>query len=159
METTSHRSAGITASAVLSVLIGIAILLLWGFFFRGILAIPPNANGKYVFQLFPVLCGLIILVPPLLAAISIRMGIGLFQLRTWARKVALLWASFCSTFCLAIVALRPFETFFLPTDFVSESFYFLQFLALTAIVSLLPVSVWWLFYFRLASVKAQFEPL
>ncbi len=158
METTRQRSAGITASAILSVLIGIAILLLWGFFFRGIMAIPRFKNGKYIYQIFPLLCGLIILVPPVLAATSIRMGIGLFQLRSWARKLALLWASVAMAFCLAIIALRPFETFFLPTDFASETFYFLQLLALTAIFSLLPVSMWWLFYFRLASVKAQFEP-
>jgi len=102
MESTKSRSAGITAAALFSIFIGISILLLWGFFFRGILSIPRNAQGKYVYQVFPVLCGLIILVPPLFAAVSIRMAIGLFQLRPWARRAALLWATFALASCLSI---------------------------------------------------------
>jgi hypothetical protein len=61
-------------------------------------------------------------------------------------------------FCLGMIAFRPFETFFIPEDFVSDTESFKQILALSLIVSALPVSIWWLFLFRLSSVKRQFEP-
>jgi hypothetical protein len=61
-------------------------------------------------------------------------------------------------FCLYMIAFRPFETFFIPDHFVSEVESFKQLLAISLIVALFPISVWWIFLFRMPSVKRQFEP-
>jgi NADH:ubiquinone oxidoreductase subunit 5 (subunit L)/multisubunit Na+/H+ antiporter MnhA subunit len=84
-------------------------------------------------------------------------GIGLFQLRPWARKAALLWASIALAFCLSMIALRPFETFAIPEHFVTEAESMRQLLAVSVVCMLLPISIWWLFFFRLKSVVEQFE--
>jgi len=93
-----------------------------------------------------------------LIASGIRTGIGLFQLKPWARRAALLWASVALCFCLYMIAFRPFETFFIPDRFVSEVESFKQLLAISLMVAMFPISIWWIFFFRLPSVKRQFEP-
>jgi hypothetical protein len=85
-------------------------------------------------------------------------GVGLFQLKPWARRAALGWAVLALCFSLAMIAFRPFETFFIPERFVSETESFKQLLALSLVMATLPVGVWWIFFFRLPSVKKQFEP-
>ena len=57
-----------------------------------------------------------------------------------------------------MIAVRPFETFFIPQGFVSDLELLKQILAISFVIMLLPFSIWWLFLFRLSSVKAQFEP-
>ena len=96
-------------------------------------------------------------VPLFLIASGIRTGIGLFQLKPWARRAALLWASVALCFCLYMIAFRPFETFFIPERFVGELESFKQLLAISLVVALFPVSLWWIFFFRLSGVKRQFE--
>jgi hypothetical protein len=59
--------------------------------------------------------------------------------------------------CLAIIAFRPFETFFIPTHFVSQAESFHQLATISFVIMLLPASLWWLFFFRLSSVKRQFQ--
>jgi len=96
-------------------------------------------------------------VPLFLIASGVRTGVGLFQLKPWARRAALLWASVALCFCLYMIAFRAFETFFIPDHFVSEVDSFKQLLAISLIVALFPISVWWIFLFRMPSVKRQFE--
>ena len=151
------RSAGITAAATLAVLESLTILLVWLFFIIAIVNMPADAQGKHFYQVLPVTFLAFALVPPMISAVGIRTGIGLFQLRGWARKAALLWATIALIFCSAVIALRPFETFVFPDHLVADVEYLRQLLVLSVLVFLLPISVWWLFYFRMNSVKSQFS--
>ena len=56
-----------------------------------------------------------------------------------------------------MIAFHPFETFFIPEKFVSELESFKQLLAISFVIALFPVSLWSIFFFRLPSVKRQFE--
>ena len=87
------------------------------------------------------------------------MGVGLFQLKPWARKAALLWATMALTFSLSVIAFRPYQTFVIPERFVSDAESLKQLLAVALLIFTLPVSVWWIFYFTRPSVKLQFQPV
>ncbi|HYW67598.1 MAG TPA: hypothetical protein VFB10_12900 [Candidatus Dormibacteraeota bacterium] len=152
-----NRSAGVTAAATLAVLGGVIVFFLWGWFFLPLLNLPPDSNGKYAYQVHPVPFALMALVPPFLVALGMGTGIGLFRLRPWARKAALVWASIALVFCLSMIALRPFETFAIPEHFVTDAESMRQLLAVSAVFILLPISIWWLFFFRRKSVVEQFE--
>ena len=151
------RSAGVTAAATLAVLESITILLVWLFFVVSALNLPADSHGKHIYQYLPFTFFVLAAVPPMISAVGIRTGIGLFQLRGWARKAAMLWATIALIFCSAIIALRPFETFVFPDRVVTDVEYLRQLLVLAVLVFLLPISVWWLFYFRMRSVKSQFN--
>jgi hypothetical protein len=153
----TRRSAGVTCAAALAILGSGSALFVWGSFFLGVLNSPPDDYGKHLYELYPFTLFLMASVPLFLIASGIRTGIGLFQLKPWARRAALLWASVAICFCLYIIAFRPFETFFIPERFVSEVESFKQLLAISLVVALFPVSLWWIFFFRLPSVKRQFE--
>jgi hypothetical protein len=56
-----------------------------------------------------------------------------------------------------MIAFRPFETFFIPSHFVSEVESFKQLFAISLVIALFPVSLWSIFFFRLPKVKRQFE--
>jgi hypothetical protein len=157
MVPTKNRSAGVTAAATLAVLGSLIAFFVWGWLFLPLMNLPPDVNGKHAYQVHPITFALIALVPPFLVALGLGTGIGLFQLRPWARKAALSWASIALVFCLTMIALRPFETFAIPEHFVSEAESLKQLLAVSTIFMLLPVSIWWLFFFRLKSVVEQFE--
>jgi magnesium-transporting ATPase (P-type) len=152
------RSAGVTAAATLAILGGVTALFVWGNFFLMLMNAPPDENGRHLYQTHTVAFLLIALVPSGLIALGIRTGIGLFQLRSWARSAALIWASLALIFCLAMIAFRPFETFFIPDHFVSDLESLKQLVAISFILLLFPVSLWWLFLFRSKSVKLQFLP-
>lgn len=151
------RSACVTAAATLAVLGSLISFFIWGAFFLPLLNLPPNARGQHMYEIRPLAFALVALVPPMLVALGLGTGIGLFKLRSWARKAALLWASIALAFCLSMIALRPFETFAIPEHFVTEVESMRQLLAVSVVVMLLPVSIWWLFFFRLKSVVAQFD--
>jgi len=155
--TSTRRSAGVTCAAALAVLGSSSALLIWGSFFLGVLDSTPVSHGKRLYELYPFTLFLLFSVPLFLIASGIRTGIGLFQLKPWARRGALLWASVALCFCIYMIAFRPFETFFLPDHFVSELESFKQLLAISLVIALFPLSVWWIFFFRLPSVKRQFD--
>jgi len=150
------RSAGVTAAATLAILGCATAFFVWGHFFLAVLNAPPDVRGKHLYQTHTVAFLLIAIVPAGLIALGIRTGIGLFQLRSWARVAALIWASIALVFCLAMIAFRPFETFFIPDHFVSQVESLKQLLAISFFFLLFPASVWWLFLFRSKSVKMQF---
>ncbi|HET7105549.1 MAG TPA: hypothetical protein VFI38_01990 [Candidatus Acidoferrum sp.] len=155
--TSTRRSAGVTCAAALAVLGSCSALLVWGSFFLGVLNSKPVSHGKALYELYPFTLFLMFSVPLFLIASGIRTGIGLFQLKPWARQAALLWAGVALCFCLYMIAFRPFETFFLPNHFVSELESLKQLLAISFVIALFPLSIWWIFFFRLPSVKRQFE--
>ena len=68
------------------------------------------------------------------------------------------WAVAALGFSLWFIAFRPYETFFIPQHFVSELESLKQLMAISLVLATLPVSVWWIFLFRMDSVKRQFEP-
>lgn len=152
-----HRSAGVTAAATFAVLTSASALLAWGYLLLPLLNAPADADGRSVYQLYPVMFLLFTFVPPIFIAITVRIAIGIFQLRPWARSAALIWAACALAICLAIIAFRPFETFFIPRRFVSQSESFKQLMTISCVIMLLPASLWWLFFFRLSSVKRQFQ--
>jgi len=151
------RSAAVTAAATLALLISTSALLIWGIYFRRLLNMPADDQGKYVYQTHTGLFFFVALVPSVLIAVGLRTGIGLFQLRNWARISAMCLASIGLLCCLALIALRPFETFFFPNHFVSDVESLKQMIAISFLIMLLPVSIWWLFLFRTRSVKLQFQ--
>jgi hypothetical protein len=151
------RSAGVTAAATLVILGCSSAFILWGVFLLNLLNAPLNQDGKHFYELYPVTVLLLALVPSIFMALGIRTGIGLFQLRPWARMAALVWACISLAFCLTLIALRPFETFFIPDHFVGPLESLKQLISIAVVILLLPVSVWWLFLFRAKSVKEQFQ--
>ena len=155
--TSTRRSAGVTCAAALAILGSTSALCVWGSLFLGVMNSPAGPNGKHLYEDYPFTLLLLFSVPLFLIASGIRTGIGLFQLRQWARRAALLWASVALCFCLYMVAFRPYQTFFIPDRFVGELESFKQLLALSLMVALFPISLWWIFFFRLPSVKRQFE--
>lgn len=155
--TSTRRSASVTCAAALAILGSVSAFYVWGSLFLGVLNSPPVSHGKHLYELYPFTLLLMFSVPLFLIASGIRTGIGLFQLKPWARRAALMWAGVALFFCLYMIAFRPFETFFIPDHFVSEVESFKQLLAISLIVALFPISVWWIFLFRIPSVKRQFE--
>ncbi len=155
--TSTRRSAGVTCAAALAILGSSSALYIWGSLFLGVINEPPGPDGKHLYEHYPFTLLLLFSVPLFLIASGIRTGIGLFQLKPWARKAALLWASVALCFCLYMVAFRPYQTFFIPERFVSQVELFKQLLALSLMVAVFPISLWWIFFFRLPSVKRQFE--
>lgn len=157
MTTGHYRSAGVTATATFALLASACAFLAWGYILLPLLNVPPDSAGKYIYQIYPVKFGLLTFLPPPFIAMTARTAIGILQLRPWARLAALVWAVCGLVLCLAIIAFRPFETFFIPRRFVSQAESFRQLLTISCVIMLLPASLWWLFYFRLSSVKRQFQ--
>jgi len=157
--TSTRRSAGVTCAAALAVLGSSTALLLWGNILLGIVNAEPDSRGRRLYEVHPFTVLFIAIVPSFLIFSGMGTGIGLFQLKPWARRAALVWATVALCFGLSIIAFRPFETFFIPEHFVSDLESLKQLLALSLVMATLPISVWWIFFFRMASVKRQFEPL
>ena len=154
----SSRSAGVTAAATYALLCCATALFFWGFVFLKLINSPQDEQGHNYYDLFPVMFLLVALVPPAVIAVGMRVAVGLLHLRPWARRVSMIWASVCLILCLALIAFKPFETFVVPQRFVSESVLTEQMVAISFVLMMLPVSVWWLFYFRTRRVKEQFLP-
>jgi hypothetical protein len=151
------RSAGVTAAATLALLGGASALFVWGWFFRGLLDLPADSTGKHAYQSHPVAFFSLMLVPPFLIALGLRTGVGLFQVKMWARKAAIYWAVIALAFSLSVIAFRPYETFVIPDRYVTDAESLKQLLAVSMVIFIFPVSVWWLFYFTRRGVKRQFE--
>lgn len=158
MSPSRTRTAGVTAAATYAILCCVTALLLWGYLVVSLLDLPRDHQGRHVYELFPVTFLLVVLVPPAVIAIGVRTAIGLLQLRPWARWASTLWAAIALMLCLAIIAFRPYQTFVVPAKFVNLAILTKQMIAISFVLMLLPVSVWWLFYFRTKSVKLQFLP-
>jgi hypothetical protein len=157
MTTGHYRSAGVTAAATFALLASASALLAWGSVLLPLLNAPTDSVGRHVYQIYPLQFALLVFVPPLLIAVTVRTAIGILQLRPWARLAALIWAAAALAACLAIIAFRPFETFFIPRRFVTQAESFKQLITISCVIMLLPASLWWLFFFRLSSVKRQFQ--
>jgi hypothetical protein len=156
MTSSSPRSAAVTAAATLALLGCATCFLVWGYVLLILLDAPADLEGHHLYQLHPAFFLLIAFVPSSVIALGLRTGIGLFQLRPWARLAALIWAAIALAFCLVLIALRPFETFVIPDTFVGSAQSLQQLATIAFIILLLPASVWWLFLFRSKSVKLQF---
>ena len=153
----SPRSAAVTAAATLALLGCSTAFLLWGYFFLSLVNGPPDESGHHFYQLYPKAFVLIALVPSCVVAIGIRIGIGLFQLRPWARTLAMVWASIALALCLGFDRVSPLRNVLHSgTLRLGPPESLKQLIAVGVVILLLPVSVWWLFLFRMKSVKEQF---
>jgi len=150
------RSAAVTAAATLALLGCGTALFFWGSLVLDLVNSPVDEQGRHFYQAHPTLFLSVALLPSSLIAVGIRIGVGLFQLRPWARVAAIIWAAISLLFSLSIIVFRPFETFFIRDHFVAPTESLKQLIAIALVILLLPVSVWWLFLFRMKSVKAQF---
>jgi len=157
MDNRHPRSAGVTAAATLALLGCGTAFFFWGYLLLALVNAHADDHGRRFYEVHPVIFLVFALVPSGVIALGIRTGIGLFQLRPWARVSALVWASLTLCFCLGLIALRPFETFFIADHFVGELESFEQLISVALVILLLPSSVWWLFLFRAKDVKKQFE--
>jgi hypothetical protein len=150
------RSAGVTAAATLALMVCVTALLFWGYVLLAAVNAPADGNGKHIYQTHPLFFLAIVLIPSSLIAIGMRTAIGLLQLKPWARIAAMIGAIVALVLSLSIIAFRPFETFFISDRFVGPAESLRQLMAIAFVIVSLPVSVWWLFLFRMKSVKAQF---
>src|SRR5262249_28343818 len=91
--TSTRRSAGVTCAAALAVLGSVTALLLWGSFLLNILNAAPDNNGKRLYESHPLAVLFIATVPSFLIFSGMGTGVGLFQLKPWARRAALVWAT------------------------------------------------------------------
>jgi hypothetical protein len=150
------RSAGVTAAATLGILCSISALLVWGWFFLSMMSIPADRSGRHFYELHPVTFFALATLPPLLVAMGLRISVGLFQLKSWARRGALLWAVLAFVFSSLIIAFKPYETFAIPDELVSPLASVKQLLAISFVVFTFPLGAWWLLYFTRGRVAAQF---
>lgn len=159
MENPRPRSAGVTAAATFAILGAFTVFGVWGYLLLGMVNEPIDDQGNRMYQMHVVAFLIIAMVPPLVIAAFVRTAIGLFQLRPWARVGAMIWAALALTVSLWLIAFRPFETFVIPENFVQEVASVRQLFAISFVFMLFPASIWWLFLFRMKSVKAQFGVL
>jgi hypothetical protein len=151
------RSAGVTAAATLGILGSVSALVVWGWFFLSMLTMPVDRHGKHYTQLHPIPFVVTALAPPVLIALGIRISVGLFQLKPWARRGALLWAGLALLFSASVIAFYPYETFVIQEDLVTPIVSLRQLLAFSFVISTFPVAGWCLLYFTRRRVIAQFD--
>ena|ERR1700676_365029 len=153
----SSRSSGVTAAATFAILASLAAVYIWWPLFSHMISIPPDARGQHVYQKHPLLLITFTFFLPVFIAITFSTGLGLFFLKSWARKTALLCAALALVFSVCMIALRPYETFYISENYVGESESFQQLLAVSFVFFLLPLGIWWLLYFTRKNVIAQFN--
>jgi hypothetical protein len=156
MENSRPRSAGVTAAATFAILGSVTALCVWGYLLLGMVNSPADEQGHHLYEIHFTTFVVLALAPPMALAALIRTAVGLFQLKAWARIGAMVWAAFALASSLWLIAFRPFETFVIPENFVQEVDLLRQLFAISFVLMLFPASVWWLFLFRMKSVKAQF---
>lgn len=155
---TGGPSAGVVAAASLGIMGSIVALIAWGWLFLALLSFPADGHGRHAYENFPITFFGIVIVPPVLIAMALRIGVGLFQMKQWARRGALLWAALALAFSSAVIAFRPYEIFVIPERFVSPEASFRQLLAISFVIFTFPFGAWWLIYFTRPRVIAQFKP-
>jgi hypothetical protein len=157
MENPRARSSGVTAAATFALLGCVTALCVWGYILLNLINSPADEQGHRLYEIHVKTFLLIAFVPPLLLAACMRTAVGLFQLRPWARIGAMVCAGLALLSSLWLIAFRPFETFIIPEHFVSQVESIRQLFAISFVFMLFPVSVWWLFLFRMKSVRMQFQ--
>lgn len=150
-------SAGITAAATLGILGSVSALFAWGWLFKTMLNLPKDAQEKHFYEAHPIAFLVTALIPPLMIAMALRTSVGLFQLRPWARKGALLWSALALIISASVIAFYPYETFVIQGDFAAPLVSFKQLLAFSFVIFTFPVAGWCLLYFTRKRVIAQFR--
>ena len=156
MNPSTPRSAGVTAAATFAILGSLAAIYVWWPIFTNMISIPPDVRGLHVYQKHPLLFVTFTALLPVFIALAFSTGLGLFFLKPWARKSALLCATLALIFSISMIAFRPYETFYISENYVPEEQSFQQLLAMAFLFFLLPVGIWWLLYFTRKNVIAQF---
>jgi hypothetical protein len=152
----ASRSAGITAAATLGILCSLSALLVWGWFFLSMMSLPADGSGRRIYETHTLLFVAFTAVPPLLVALGIRTSIGMFQLKPWALKGAVIWAVVAFVLSSLLIAFQPYETFAIREEFVSSASSQKQLLAFSFVIFTFPLGAWWMFYFTRPHVIRQF---
>ncbi len=150
------RSAGITAAAALGILCSISAFLVWGWFFLLMMSLQIGDNGKHLYETHTLIFLTFTIIPPLLIALGLRTSIGLFHLKSWALKGALIWAVLSFVCSSLLIAFQPYETFAIRDEFVSSVSSQKQLLAISFVIFTLPLGAWWMLYFTRPHVIRQF---
>lgn len=150
------RSAGVTAAATLGILCSLSALVVWGWFFLSMMSVPVDGRGKHFYETHPFVFLTMGVIPPVLVALGLRISIGLFHLKSWARRGALLWAVLAFVFSSLLIAFQPYETFAIRDELVSPVASVKQLLAISFVVFTFPLGAWWLIYFTRRRVIDQF---
>jgi hypothetical protein len=160
VNSTPQRSAAVTAAASLAIAGSCVALLAWAWFGYRLLETVHSFEMKGIalrrWEIIFIFAAAIL--PPALAILGFQTGVGLFRLNPWARKSALIWAVAALLFCIYLLASHPYEILVIDSDHWSSDLALLkQFFAQALEIAVAPVSVWWIFLFSSASVKAQFS--
>jgi hypothetical protein len=155
----SKPSASVIIAAILAILGSLFAMLCLGLGLMG-LYLGPAANGSPEVPAIPqpvvaaATAGIVFLF--VLSVVGIITGIGLFQLKNWARMSALIWAGIAVLFCtLTVVAILIFPFPTLPT---AQSTNMTSVKALLVVFYGIPivVGVWWLILFNQKNTRALF---
>jgi hypothetical protein len=152
----SHRSAAVTAAAIVAIIGSASTIIVWGWFLYSLSKIV-RSNGESMLASLSVFILSIAVIPPVLALLGFQTGIGLLRLHPWSRKSALVWALVSLLFCGVLLVRYPYEIFAIDNQhFIPDFAIMQQFLVQSMLILLFPTSIWWLALFTRKSVKAQF---
>jgi hypothetical protein len=152
----SHRSAAVTAAAIVAIIGSASATIVWVWFLYTLSRVV-RPNGESVLASFSLFIVLIAVIPPVLALLGFQTGIGLLRLHPWSRKSALVWALVSLLFCGVLMVRYPYEIFSIDNQHFIPDFAILkQFFVQSILILLFPTSIWWLVLFTRKSVKAKF---
>jgi hypothetical protein len=148
------RSAGVTASAVIVLLGSALVLLLAGFGVLGI-AVAPVRETQFHYMKYFMWFFIASLVA--MAGWGIASGVGLVQLRNWARISILVFGGLLLFVGLPNLLIIPFIPLQQPTD-LPDTFALGVRIFLVAFFGMMAgVGMWWVVFFNRKAVRAQFQ--
>ncbi|GAC1616884.1 MAG: hypothetical protein PVS2B2_07830 [Candidatus Acidiferrum sp.] len=161
MNSAPQRSAAVTAAAALAIVGSCLVFPAWGWFSYHLFQTVQSFHAKGIalkkWEVLFVFATAVL--PPAFAILGLQTGEGLFRLSPWARKSALIWAGGSLAFCIYLLVSNPYEILVIDSDHWSSDLALLkQFFTQAFLIALAPISIWWVFLFTRASVKAQFTP-
>jgi hypothetical protein len=156
-----NRSAAITVIAVLQLIGSILLLALAGFMaFAMVMATPPANDPRLPPMFFTVMRVVLPLFYAVPAVWGIVTGVGLLQLKNWARISTIVISILLIVF--GAFGILTSMVFFLkpPPGNGVDPRMFTIIGAVTAVFALaqIGIGVWWMVFFNRANVKAQFLP-
>ena len=153
-----RRSVSVTISAVI-VLVGSCLTLLYAAFVAlASLALATFQRDQQFLGVFAAV-GFLFLVG--LGAWGIATGVGLIQLREWARISILVFSAllvFGTLMSAVITALIPFESFAPQQsgDNLPQFLFIMRVVMMSAYGSVMLLGIWWLYFFMKAATREQF---
>jgi hypothetical protein len=153
-----RRSVGVTISAVI-VLVGSGLTLLYAAFVAlASLALTTFQRDQQFLGVFAAV-GFLFLVG--FGAWGIATGVGLIQLREWARISILIFSAllvFGTLMSAVVTALLPFGSFAPQQsgDDFTQFLFVMRVVLMSAYGSVMLLGIWWLYFFMKAATREQF---